>query len=169
MVGQWNYPIRHAKEALGTLDELARSRPREFSVAFTLTSSSLSVTAVWVGDIAHAEQMLGPFGRLAQAGQGTIAHLPFVQLQSCNDDHFAWCRRYYAKGGFWRSITSNAIDTMLREVDAAPTPDSEFYVLQSEARSQTCQRMRPPIPGDKRHTIGLPSPCGMIRRTTNGA
>ncbi|SDH19084.1 FAD/FMN-containing dehydrogenase [Paraburkholderia steynii] len=130
MVGQWNYPIRHAKEAIGTLDELARSRPREFSVAFTLTSSSLSVTAVWVGDIAHAEQMLGPFGRLAQAGQGSIAHLPFVQLQSCNDHHFAWCRRYYAKGGFWRSITSNAIDTMLREVEAAPTPDSEFYVLQ---------------------------------------
>jgi hypothetical protein len=28
------------------------------------------------------------------------------------------------------SITTNAIDTLLREFDAAPTPDSEFYVLQ---------------------------------------
>jgi FAD/FMN-containing dehydrogenase len=130
MVGQWTFPIGHAKEAIVTLDELARSRPREFSIAFTLTSSSLSVTAVWVGDIAHTEHMLGPFGRLAPEGQGGIAHVPFVKLQSCNDDHFAWSRRYYAKGGFWRSFTANAIDTMLREAHAAPTVDSEFYVLQ---------------------------------------
>jgi hypothetical protein len=108
MVGQWTYPIGHAKEAIVTLDGLARSRPREFSVAFTPTSSSLSVTAVWVGDIAHTERMLGPFGRLAPEGQGSIAHVPFVKLQSCNDDHFAWSRRYYAKGGFWRSIARRA-------------------------------------------------------------
>lgn len=129
-VGQWSYPVASARRAIAVLGELAQQRPREFSVAFTLASLSLGVTAVWIGDSRHAERMLSPFGELAGAGEGTMGAMPFIELQSRNDVHFAWSRRYYAKGGFWRDISGEAVDAMVQQITTAPTPDSELYVTQ---------------------------------------
>ena len=129
-VGQWTYPVVDARRAINTLGDLARQLPREFSVTFTLTSGSLSVTAVWVGDSRHADQMLSRFGDLAGVGEGMISAMPFLHLQSCNDVHYAWSRRYYAKGGFWRDISGDVVDAMLQEIATAPAPDCELYVTQ---------------------------------------
>ena len=130
VVGQWIYPMTVALDAISTLSDLARQRPREFSLAFTLTSGGLSVSAVWIGDSRHAERMLSPFGDLAGAGKGMMSAMPFLHLQSCNDDHYPWSRRYYAKGGFWRDISGDVVEAMLEEIVTAPTEDSELYVTQ---------------------------------------
>ena len=67
---------------------------------------------------------------LADGGVGSIDRLPYLTLQSRNDEHFAWSRRYYCKGGFWSDVSDEAIDTMLLSVADAPTPDSEVYAIQ---------------------------------------
>lgn len=128
--GQWDYPIGQARRAIASLRSLAERQPREFSFAFTLTASDMGVTAIRVGDGGHAGSMLEPFGQLAGPGRGTLGAMSFLHLQSRNDVHFAWSRRYYAKGGFWRDIDDHAVECMLRQIADAPTPHSEIYVLQ---------------------------------------
>ena len=56
--------------------------------------------------------------------------MTFLELQSRGDEHFAWGRRYYAKGGFMRAITGETIAALLDLVADAQTPDSELYFLQ---------------------------------------
>lgn len=129
-VGEWTYPIAKAGSAIVALGDLSRQRPREFSVAFTLTRGGLNVTAVWVGDSSRADQMLSPFGCLAGSGEGEMSAMPFLHLQNRNDVHFAWSRRYYAKGGFWSDINGDIVDAMLEQIVLAPTPDCEFYITQ---------------------------------------
>jgi FAD/FMN-containing dehydrogenase len=130
VVGQWTYPLASAKAAIAALGEFARRASRELTTSFTLTPDGLGVMGVWVGDLRNAEAMLRPFGHLAGPGEGEIGIRPFLDLQSANDSHFAWSRRYYAKGGFWRDIDSELVGRMLEEIVRAPTPHSELYVTQ---------------------------------------
>ncbi|WP_028744772.1 FAD-binding oxidoreductase [Rhizobium mesoamericanum] len=130
VVGQWNYPAANVRQALQALRDGAHDQPRDFILNFTATATGLSVTAVWSGDAALADAVLTPFGALADGGIGDVDKLPYLSLQSRNDDHFAWSRRYYCKGGFWSEITDEAIDAVALAIADAPTPDSEIYVLQ---------------------------------------
>ncbi|MGO4830744.1 FAD-binding oxidoreductase, partial [Rhizobiaceae sp. 2RAB30] len=129
-VGQWTYAVSDAKQAIMRLSEFARKGERKRTATLTLTSSGLTVTAIWVGDDRSAETMLSPFGQLAGTGQGTISRVSFIELQKRNDEHFAWSRRYYAKGGFWRDIGDHAVETMVEQIRDAPTADSEIYLMQ---------------------------------------
>lgn len=128
--GRWIYPRSESRTGLVALREVARDRPREFALAFSLTSSELTVTALWSGEPRLAAEMLEPFGRLAGPGQGQFGAIPFVQLQSRNDEHVAWSRRYYAKGGFWPDISDESVESMIAGTGGAPSPDAEVYVLQ---------------------------------------
>ncbi len=129
-VGRWDYPAASMRQALLALRERAHGQPRDFTLSFTVTATGLNVTTVWSGDDALAHAALSPFGMLADGGVGSIDRLPYLTLQSRNDQHFAWSRRYYCKGGFWSDVSDEAIDTMLLSVTDAPTPDSEVYAIQ---------------------------------------
>ncbi len=130
VVGQWSYPAANTRQALQALRDLAGRQPRDFTLNFTATTTALSVTAVWSGDAALGRLVLSPFGALADGGIGGVDTLSYLSLQSRNDEHFAWSRRYYCKGGFWSEVTDKAIDALLRSIADAPTPDSEISVLQ---------------------------------------
>ncbi|TCL73603.1 FAD-binding oxidoreductase [Rhizobium sp. BK251] len=130
VAGQWNYEFGRTAQALRTLRDLARERPRDFTVTLTATASGLGVAAVWLGDERLADAMLSPLGELAGAGTGTIGPMPYLKLQSRNDEHFASSRRYYAKGGFWRDIGDEAIAHIVDVVARAPTPDCEIFAVQ---------------------------------------
>lgn len=128
--GKWNYPMANAGQALRALRDLAHGQPRDLTVSFTASASGLSVAAAWLGDEGLARLMLSPFGELAGSGSGDIGGMSYLQLQSRNDEYFAWSRRYYAKGGFWRDLSDEAIGKIIRAVAEAPTPESEIYALQ---------------------------------------
>jgi FAD/FMN-containing dehydrogenase len=130
VVGRWTYGLAAATQALRRLRDLARAASRELTVNFTVSGSELSLTAVWFGEDAMAEQVLSPFGTLAGTGTGGIGRLSYLDLQSRNDALFAWLRRYYVKGGFWRDIDDDAITHMLRQAASAPTPDCEINAMQ---------------------------------------
>lgn len=129
-VGRWDYPAASMRQALLALRDRTHGQPRDFTLSFTVTATGLNVTTVWSGDDALAHAALSPFGMLADGGVGSIDRLPYLTLQSRNDEHFAWSRRYYCKGGFWSDVSDEAIDTMLLSVADAPTADSEVYAIQ---------------------------------------
>jgi FAD/FMN-containing dehydrogenase len=129
-VGRWDYPMSKARPALRTLRDLARRQPRDCTVSFTASAPGLSVTAAWLGDDKLAGPALAPFGDLAGRGDGGMGRMAYLQLQSRHDEDFAWSRRYYAKGGFWRDISDDAIGHIGRAIAGATTPDCEIYVLQ---------------------------------------
>jgi FAD/FMN-containing dehydrogenase len=130
LVGQWNYPPATFRTALASYAEVAANAPRELTSALTLTSTNLSVTAVWSGSTHDAEKTVARYGRLAQSESGKLGGLTFLQLQSRNDAHFAWGRRYYAKGGFLQDIDERVIGCLLEAIADAPTTASELYILQ---------------------------------------
>lgn len=130
VVGQWTYAASDARQAIMRFGEFARQGERTLTATLTLTSSGLTVTVVRVGHDRSAETTLSPFGRLAGTGQGTISRVSFIELQKRNGEHFAWSRRYYAKGGFWRDIDDDAAETMVEQMKDAPTADSEIYLMQ---------------------------------------
>jgi hypothetical protein len=130
VVGRWNYPLAAMPQALRTLRDLAREQPRELTVAFTVSGGELGVAVTWFGEPGAAGRMLAPFGRLTGPGAGGIENMPYLELQSRNDEHYAWSRRYYAKGGFWRDISDETMEQIGQLIAAAPTPDCEIYILQ---------------------------------------
>ncbi|CAN7462773.1 FAD-binding oxidoreductase [Rhizobium sp. LjRoot254] len=129
-VGNWTYPLAETKAALLALRDFVAGQSRDFTAGLTVTRSGLSVSAAWYGEKGLAEGVLSPLGKLAASGDGGLTGQAYLELQSRNDEHFAWSRRYYAKGGFWRDVSDDAIDQMLESIAHAPTPDCEIYVLQ---------------------------------------
>ncbi len=130
VVGEWNYPLANARHALRTLREQAHGHSRDQTISLTVTTTGLNVTALWSGNVALADAALSPLGVLADDGVGNVGVLPFLTLQSRNDQHFAWSRRYYSKGGFWPDITDEAIDQAMAAIACAPAPDCEIYAIQ---------------------------------------
>lgn len=130
VVGIWEYQTSDCQGALRGYQELARNAPRELTTSFTLTSSSLVVTAVWSGSSDRADTILAPFGRLGRAVSGSHSSMAYVDLQKRNDDHLCWGRRCYAKGGYFSEINSNMIECMKDSIASSPSPDSEIYVMQ---------------------------------------
>ena len=56
--------------------------------------------------------------------------MSFVDLQRRTDQHSAWGRRYYAKGGFVRHVDPTLVDRITDALAEAPTDHSEVYVPQ---------------------------------------
>lgn len=130
VVGRWAYAAHDAASVLQRFRALAADAARELTTAFTLTSATLAITAFWSGSADRAESVVAPFGRLGRHTSGSMGATPFLALQTRSDEHFAWGRRYYAKGGFLRDFDENAIEAIAESIRSAPTPDSEVYVLQ---------------------------------------
>lgn len=129
-VGQWNYPPAAFATVLQAYRGLAAAAPRELTTTFTLTSTNLTVTAFWSGPVDGAEAAVKPYGALARPDSGAMTGQTFLELQSRNDVHFGWGRRIYAKGGFFGGIDDSAVACLVDCIAAAPTPDSELYVIQ---------------------------------------
>jgi FAD/FMN-containing dehydrogenase len=129
-VGRWVYPARDAAAVLRRFRSVAANARRELATAFTLTSAELVITAFWSGASDRSEETLAPFGMLDRHPSGSMGRTTFLALQSRGDEHFAWGRRYYAKGGFLADLDENAIAAMTESIACAPSRDTEVYVLQ---------------------------------------
>jgi FAD/FMN-containing dehydrogenase len=130
LVGRWEYPVQQMRTVLQRYADLAGRALRQLTTAFTVTAKTLALTAFWSGNLIGAEGAIGQFGALAPGSSGVLGGTTYLDLQSRNDDHFAWGRRYYAKGGFLGELSEAAIGCMTDSIAAAPTPHSEIYVLQ---------------------------------------
>ena len=129
-VGSWSCPTAESGDVLGGYAELAQRSSGQLSTAFTVTRDTMRLSAVWSGVEAGASRAVAAFGELSDQLSGSAAGVTFLELQRRLDDHFAWGRRYYAKGGFLAALTPEVIDLLTESVASAPTSDSEIYVLQ---------------------------------------
>jgi FAD/FMN-containing dehydrogenase len=129
-VGRWAYPTRDAAGVLRGYRDLLAGAPRELTTAFTMTAGELAITALWSGASSRAENNLTPFGTLGRPASASMGEMTFLDLQSRSDDHFAWGRRYYAKGGYLGEVDEGAIGVMTGSIASAPSQHSEIYVIQ---------------------------------------
>lgn len=130
LVGRWVYPRSTCAAVLRNYFHLTAVAPRQLTTCFTLTASSLSVTAVWSGSALGAERAVKAFGALERAETEMLGGQTFLELQRRSDDHFCWGRRIYAKGGFFTAPYDAMIACFEESIADSPTPDSELYVLQ---------------------------------------
>jgi FAD/FMN-containing dehydrogenase len=130
LVGSWTYPRAQTGSVLARYAELSVQASRQLGTAFTSTAAGIQMTAVWSGSEDGAQAAVAAYGKLGSPSSGSLGGVTFLDLQSRLDDHFAWGRRYYAKGGFFGTIGAEAINCMIASVASAPTADCEIYVLQ---------------------------------------
>jgi FAD/FMN-containing dehydrogenase len=128
--GKWVYPLADIHDAMLGAAELAGGAPRELTISFSATRLGVALTALWTGVPARADAALAPFGRLTASAAGGHSAVSFLDLQSRNDQHSAWGRRYYAKGGFVRRLDAALVDRIADAVAEGPTDHSEVYVPQ---------------------------------------
>jgi hypothetical protein len=130
LVGCWTYPAAQTVSVLTRYADAATRAARQLSTAFTVTADGIRVTAMWSGSGYGGRDAVEAYGELGTPSAASLGDLTFLELQSRSDDHFAWGRRYYAKGGFFGAISAEAISLITASVARAPTADCEIYVLQ---------------------------------------
>jgi FAD/FMN-containing dehydrogenase len=128
--GKWEYPLADIHDAMMGAALIAADAPREITISFSVTRLGVALTAFWTGAPARADAALAPFGRLTGSGAGGHGPVSFLDHQSRNDQHSAWGRRYYAKGGFVRHLDAAFVDRIGDAVAEGPTDHSEVYVPQ---------------------------------------
>jgi FAD/FMN-containing dehydrogenase len=128
--GKWVYPLTEIHEAMLGAAELAADAPRELTISFSASRLGVALTAFWAGTPERADAALAPFGRLTASAAGGHGPVSFLDLQSRTDQHSAWGRRYYAKGGFVRNVDAAFIDCIVDALAEGPTDHSEVYVPQ---------------------------------------
>src|SRR6185312_15185034 len=128
--GTWVYPLADIHDVMLGAAELAGDAPRELTISFSATRLGVALTALWTGTPARADAALAPFGQLTASVAGEHGPVSFLDHQSRNDQHSAWGRRYYAKGGFVRHLDAALVDCIADALAEGPTDHSEVYVPQ---------------------------------------
>jgi FAD/FMN-containing dehydrogenase len=128
--GKWVYPLADIHDAMAGAALIATDAPRELTISFSVTRLGVALTALWTGAPAGADDAVAPFGRLTASATGGLGPVSFLDHQSRTDQHSAWGRRYYAKGGFVRDLDAAFVGRIADALADAPTDHSEVYVPQ---------------------------------------
>jgi FAD/FMN-containing dehydrogenase len=73
-----------------------------------------------------AEAALAPYRRLGRPVTDEIARVPYVRLQTKDDERARIGGRYYTKSGFVERLHDELIDTMLETIAGAPVPKARI-------------------------------------------
>jgi FAD/FMN-containing dehydrogenase len=128
--GKWVYPPADTHDAIVGAALIATDAPRELTISISATRGGVALTALWTGAPARADAALTPLGRLTASATGGHGPVSFLDLQRRTDQHAAWGRRYYAKGGFVRDVDAALVGCVVDALAEAPTDHSEVYVPQ---------------------------------------
>lgn len=112
------YPATQAKEVLEFFDGFIAQAPDEVYVDTALVTTPdgkkvLVLDSTYCGSIEAGEQALKPLREFRKPLVDAIAPIPYVKLQSGQDDAFAYGRRYYVKAGYIRTLPPDLIGTMI--------------------------------------------------------
>lgn len=134
LAGSLAYDFSQARDAMRFYSSFSRSAPDELSLDAALATAptgerSFRVSACYVGPVDQGRRVLEPLRKFGAPTADQIAAIPYLQVQSANDDTFPRGRRYYWKAQFLRELTDDAIDTLLGAYAKAPAASS-LLVLQ---------------------------------------
>jgi hypothetical protein len=121
------YPAAKAKDVLHFWREFAAVSPDELVTqggSFTLPDGVpvFGIAACYCGRLAEGERVLKPLRSFGPPLADTFGAISYVQLQSMFDPFFPPGRQTYVKSNFVRSLTDEAIDTLVQYVGKSPSP-----------------------------------------------
>jgi hypothetical protein len=141
--GSLVHPIERAGEVLQAWSDWIATVPDEMSsiaAVFTCPPEPpfppalhgrhvCGVIVNWVGDRAQGERLLAPLRAVHPPVVDTIALTPFVDLQSSQDEKFAWGRRYYNKNLYLDRMDRQIIDLCVASIQRVTSPLSAVAAL----------------------------------------
>ena len=119
-----DFPAERGHEVAARVREYLATAPDEVFVSFGITTGTEDdgedrigapvpyVGATYSGPPDAAEEVLRPLRDLGPLVD-TFRQLPYLELQTANDEEMGWGKRFYMKGGFLGELTDGFVDTAL--------------------------------------------------------
>lgn len=121
------FPAAKAREVLNFWREFAAESPDELVTqggSFTLPdgTSVFGVAGCYCGPLTEGEKVLKPLRTFAAPLADAFAPLSYLQMQSMFEPFFPPGRYVYTKSNFLRSLSDEAVDTLVQYVGKSPSP-----------------------------------------------
>jgi FAD/FMN-containing dehydrogenase len=119
-----DFPAERAREIAAAVREYLESAPDEVFVSFGVTTGTEEdgtdqvgtpvpyVGATYSGPVDAAQEVLRPLRDLGPLAD-TFRQVPYLELQTANDDEMGWGKRFYMKGGFLAELSDDFVDAAI--------------------------------------------------------
>jgi len=129
------WPMDQARDVMRHYRDIAIGAPDVVNLEFMLLPGEkgpvCGVEVCWSGDHAKGEAWLKTLRTFGKPANDDIALMPYVKIQTANDEFLAPGKYYYAKNGFLPGLDDAGIDRVLEVFGRAP--DYALLFDQSDA------------------------------------
>ncbi|MGH8129713.1 MAG: FAD-binding oxidoreductase [Steroidobacteraceae bacterium] len=136
------WPMDQARDVMRHYRDIAIGAPDVVNLEFMLLPGEkgpvCGVEVCWSGDHREGETWLKKLRSFGKPMQDEIAPMPYVKLQSINDEFLAPGKYYYAKNGFLTGLYDAGIDRVLDVYARAP-----IYALLFDQSDAAYRRVAP--------------------------
>ena len=131
--GSLRYPIRQARKVLGFFDTYAPTIPCDlFLIAAVLPypgERMLDVKVVWTGDRKKGERVLRPLRTYLKPFEDTITPKAYLDEQRSAFDVPEGDNSSHRRGGHFKRLTDDVIDTIIEHASSAPHEASGITMM----------------------------------------
>lgn len=118
------WPFDQARDVMRRYRDIAIGAPDVVNLEFMLMPGEkgpmCAIEVCWSGDHAEGESWLKPLRTFGKPAHDDIAPMPYVKIQTLNDEFLAPGKYYYAKNGFLGGLDDAGIDRILDAFGRAP-------------------------------------------------
>jgi hypothetical protein len=118
------WPFDQARDVMRRYRDIAIGAPDVVNLEFMLLPGEkgpmCGIEVCWSGDHAEGEAWLRPLRSFGKPAHDAVAPMPYVKIQSSNDEFLAPGKYYYAKNGFLSGLDDDGIDRILDVFGRAP-------------------------------------------------
>ena len=140
LAGMLVYPWESAREALRASRDLMEDAPPELTIFDVLLTAPPEppfpaelqgrrvavVSVAWSGDLAEGERVLAPLRSDCPPALDLVGPMPYLALQTMLDPTALPGWRFYDRMHYLPEVTDGFIDSVVREFEAVPTPQSHL-------------------------------------------
>ena len=133
--GMLLYELSKAKEILRFFDEFSHTCPDELStMALCVTvpdgNRVVVIAACYCGSLEEGERVLKPLRTFGSPLADMIRPMAYVEMQSILDAGLPPGQWHYWKSNFVRTLSEDAIETLMEHVATAPSPLTALFIQQ---------------------------------------
>ena len=140
LAGMLVYPWEWARQALRASRDLMEDAPPELTIFDVLLTAPPEppfpadlqgcrvavVSVAWSGDLAEGERVLAPLRSDCPPALDLVGPMPYLALQTMLDPTALPGWRFYDRMHYLPEVTDGFIDSVVREFEAVPTPQSHL-------------------------------------------